>query len=35
MIVIAIQIGSFGLLAELFTSKLERTFSYREYQVDD
>ncbi len=35
MIVIAIQIGSFGLLAELFTSKLERSFSYRDYQVDD
>ena len=35
MVVIAIQIGSFGLLAELFTSKVERTFSYREYRIDD
>ncbi|HUV35699.1 MAG TPA: glycosyltransferase family 2 protein [Patescibacteria group bacterium] len=35
MIVIAIQIGSMGLLAELFSSKLERTFSYREYKVDE
>jgi glycosyltransferase involved in cell wall biosynthesis len=35
MIVIAIQIGSFGLLAELFTSKVERTFSFREYRIDD
>lgn len=35
MIVIAIQIGSFGLLAELFTSRIERTFSYREYRIDD
>jgi glycosyltransferase involved in cell wall biosynthesis len=35
MIVIAIQIGSFGLLAELFTSNVERTFAYREYQIDD
>jgi glycosyltransferase involved in cell wall biosynthesis len=35
MIVIAIQIGSFGLLAELFTSKAERTFAYREYRIDD
>lgn len=35
MIVIAIQIGSFGLLAELFTSKAERTFAYREYLIDD
>jgi len=35
MIVIAIQIGSFGLLAELFTSKVERTFAYREYRIDD
>ena len=35
MIVIAIQIGSFGLLAELFTSRMERTFAYRDYQIDD
>jgi len=35
MIVIAIQIGSFGLLAELFTSKVQRTFSCREYRIDD
>lgn len=35
MIVIAIQIGSMGLLAELFSSKIERTFSYREYKVDE
>ncbi len=35
MIVIAIQIGSIGLLAELFSSRMERTFSYREYRVDD
>jgi len=35
MIVIAIQIGSFGLLAELFSSRMERTVSYREYQVDE
>lgn len=35
MIVIAIQIGSFGLLAELFTSRVERKFSFREYRVDD
>lgn len=35
MIVIAIQIGSIGLLAELFSSKIERTFSYREYKVDE
>jgi len=35
MIVIAIQIGSFGLLAELFTAKAERTFAYREYRIDD
>ncbi len=35
MIVIAIQIGSFGLLAELFTSRIERTFSFREYRIDD
>jgi glycosyltransferase involved in cell wall biosynthesis len=35
MIVIAIQIGSFGLLAELFTSKVERSFAYREYLIDE
>jgi glycosyltransferase involved in cell wall biosynthesis len=35
MIVIAIQIGSIGLLAELYSSTLERTFSFREYQIDD
>ncbi len=35
MIVIAIQIGSIGLLAELLSSNIERKFSYREYQVDD
>jgi glycosyltransferase involved in cell wall biosynthesis len=35
MIVIAIQIGSIGLLAELYSSTLKRTFSFREYQIDD
>jgi len=35
MIVIAIQIASFGLLAELFTSQVERTFAYREYRIED
>ncbi len=35
MIVLAIQIGSFGLLAELFSSRAEKSFLYREYQVDD
>jgi glycosyltransferase involved in cell wall biosynthesis len=35
MIVLAMQIGSFGLLAELFSSRQERTFSYNEYQLDD
>ncbi len=35
MVVIAIQIGSFGLLAELFSSGRERTFSLREYELDD
>ncbi len=35
MIVIAIQIGSMGLMAELFSSKTERTFSYRDYKVDE
>jgi len=35
MIVISMQIGSIGLLAELYSSTLERTFSFREYQIDD
>jgi hypothetical protein len=35
MIVLAMQIGSFGLLAELFSSRQERKFSYSEYQLDD
>lgn len=35
MIVISIQIGSIGLLAELYSSTLDRTFSFREYQIDD
>ncbi len=35
MIVISIQIGSIGLLAEMYSSSLERTFSFREYQIDD
>jgi hypothetical protein len=35
MIVISIQIGSIGLLAEMFSSTLDRTFSFREYQIDD
>jgi len=35
LIVIAIQIGSFGLLAELFSSRVEKSFSYREYSIDD
>lgn len=35
MIVIAIQIGSFGLLAELFTSRTQQTFSLRTYGFDD
>lgn len=35
MIVISIQIGSIGLLAELFSSTMKRTFSYREYEIDD
>ncbi len=35
LIVISIQIGSFGLLAELFSSRIEKSFSYREYSVDD
>ncbi|MCW3991182.1 MAG: glycosyltransferase family 2 protein [Candidatus Bathyarchaeota archaeon] len=35
MIVLAIQIGSMGLLAELLSSRMERTFTYREYRVDD
>jgi hypothetical protein len=33
--VIAIQIGSIGLVAELYSSTLERTFSFREYEIDD
>ncbi|MBN1163669.1 MAG: glycosyltransferase family 2 protein [Candidatus Krumholzibacteriota bacterium] len=35
MIVIAIQIGSIGLLAELLSSGMEKKLSYREYQVDE
>lgn len=35
MIVIAIQIGSIGLVAELYSSTMERTFSFREYEIDD
>ena len=35
MIVIAVQIASFGLLAELFTWRAEKTFAIREYEVDD
>ena len=35
MIVIAVQIGFFGLLAELFTSRTEKSFSFREYLIDD
>lgn len=35
MIVLAIQIGSFGLLAELFSSRAEKTFSFREYMIDE
>ena len=35
MIVISIQIGSIGLLAELQSSTMQQTFSYREYQIDD
>jgi len=35
MIVISIQIGSIGLLAELQSSTMQQTFSYREYRVDD
>ena len=35
LIVISIQIGSFGLLAELFSSRIEKSFSYREYSVDE
>jgi glycosyltransferase involved in cell wall biosynthesis len=35
MIVISIQIGSIGLLAELYSSNMERSFSLREYQIDD
>jgi glycosyltransferase involved in cell wall biosynthesis len=35
MIVIAIQIFSIGLLAEMFSAGSERTFSYREYRIED
>lgn len=35
MIVISIQIGSIGLLAELQSSTIRQSFSYREYQVDE
>jgi glycosyltransferase involved in cell wall biosynthesis len=35
MIVIAIQIASIGLLAELYSSNIERDFSYRKYEIDD
>lgn len=35
MIVIAIQIGSIGLVAELYSSTMDRTFSFREYEIDD
>ena len=35
MIVISIQIASIGLLAELYSSTLERTFSFREYEIDE
>ncbi len=35
MIVIAVQIGFFGLLAELFSSRTEKSFSFREYLIDD
>lgn len=35
MIVLSIQIGSMGLLAELLSSRIERTFTYREYRIDD
>jgi len=35
MIVIAIQIGSFGLFAELFSSRSEQSFSFKEYRIDD
>ncbi len=35
MIVISIQIGSIGLLAELYSSNIERVFSYRKYEIDD
>ncbi|MCD6380295.1 glycosyltransferase family 2 protein [bacterium] len=35
MIVISIQIGFFGLLAELFSSQAEKSFSFREYLIDD
>ncbi|MBN2184094.1 MAG: glycosyltransferase family 2 protein [Candidatus Krumholzibacteriota bacterium] len=35
MLVIAVQIASIGLLAELFSSNLKSTYSYREYLIDD
>ncbi|MBN2072056.1 MAG: glycosyltransferase family 2 protein [Candidatus Krumholzibacteriota bacterium] len=35
MLIIAVQIGSIGLLAELYSSNLKRTYSYREYLIDD
>ncbi len=35
MLVIAIQIGSIGLLAELYSSTMKKTFSFREYEIDD
>jgi glycosyltransferase involved in cell wall biosynthesis len=35
MVVISIQIGSIGLVAELLSSTMEKRFSYREYSVDE
>ncbi|MDZ7859646.1 MAG: glycosyltransferase family 2 protein [Candidatus Krumholzibacteriota bacterium] len=35
LIVMAVQIGSFGLLAELFSSRTTKSFSFREYLIDD
>lgn len=35
MIVIAVQIASIGLLAELFSSNFKTTYSCREYLIDD
>ena len=35
MIVIAIQIASFGLFAELFSSRSQQSFSFKEYLIDD